>query len=286
MKKDYIKYIASLLIFGTNGIVASVITLSSAEIVFSRTILGSLFLGLVLLVKKEHIEWKKLKKQWIWLIVSGVAMGASWILLFQAYRSASVGTATLAYYCGPVLVMALSPFLFKEKLTIGKIVGILAVVTGMLMVNGSDLKNEGMTMGLVFGLLSALLYATMIISNKRVTGIEGVSLTLLQLLIAALTVGPYACLTHTGSFELDAVAIGAILFLGIVNSGLACYLYFSSINALPAQSVAICSYMDPASAIIFAAIFLRERMSLLQVVGAALIIGGAAFGELYKKRKS
>ena len=45
-------------------------------------------------------------------------------------------------------------------------------------------------------------------------------------------------------------------------------------------------YLDPASAIIFAAIFLRERMSLLQVVGAALIIGGAAFGELYKKRKS
>lgn len=76
-----------------------------------------------------------------------------------------------------------------------------------------------------------------------------------------------------------------MIFLGVVNSGLACYLYFSSMNRLPAQSVAICSYLDPLSALLFSAVFLGERLRLLQLLGAALILGGAAFAELLGARR-
>lgn len=47
MKKSYFKYIASLFLFGSNGIVASYILLSSTEIVLTRTLIGSLFLILI-----------------------------------------------------------------------------------------------------------------------------------------------------------------------------------------------------------------------------------------------
>lgn len=65
-----------------------------------------------------------------------------------------------------------------------------------------------------------------------------------------------------------------------------CYLYFSSIQQLPVESIAICGYLEPLSALIFAALFLQERLSAIQILGAIFIIGGAALGELsiYKSK--
>ena len=47
--------------------------------------------------------------------MSGVALGASWIFLYEAYVEIGVSLASLAYYCGPVIVMVFSPILFREK---------------------------------------------------------------------------------------------------------------------------------------------------------------------------
>jgi drug/metabolite transporter (DMT)-like permease len=81
-------------------------------------------------------------------------------------------------------------------------------------------------------------------------------------------------------------SIFPILLLGIVNTGVGCYLYFSSIPRLPAQTVAIWGYLEPVSALAFSAVWLNERFSFLQFIGTALILGGAAFGEFYPGRRS
>ena len=71
-----------------------------------------------------------------------------------------------------------------------------------------------------------------------------------------------------------------ILLLGLVNTGFGCYLYFSPLSKLSVQTVAICGYLEPLSAVFFAALILGERMSLMQIAGAVCIIGGAMLGEL------
>lgn len=284
--KSYVKYILSLLIFGSNGIVASYILLSSSEIVLSRTIIGSLFLGLVFIFGRKRPQFQQIKKQWFYLLGSGISMGLSWIFLFEAYRLTSVSTATLVYYCGPVIVIAVAPFIFHEKMTINKMIGIILVAVGMVLVNGSDFLTDGMSWGLMCGIISALLYATMIISNKKVVKLNGLEITLVQLITACAVVAVYTLLMHKGTISISGTNIIPILFLGVVNTGVGCYLYFSSINELPAQSVAICSYIDPLSALVFSAIVLNEQLSLVQIAGAFLIFGGAAFGELYHFRKN
>ncbi|AFQ46224.1 DMT family transporter [Desulfosporosinus meridiei] len=284
MTRSYLKYILSLLVFGSNGIVASYILLSSSEIVLSRTIIGSLFLGLVFIVggKKPHFE--QIKKQWFYLLGSGFSMGLSWIFLFEAYRLTSVSTATLAYYCGPVIVIAAAPYIFREKMTINKMIGIILVVLGMVFVNGSDFLTGGMSWGLMCGIISALLYAAMIISNKKVKELDGLEITLVQLITSCMIVALYTLLMHESIISITRSSIMPILILGIVNTGVGCYLYFSSIHELPAQSVAICSYIDPLSALVFSAIILNEHLSMVQILGAILILGGAAFGESYHFR--
>ena len=76
-----------------------------------------------------------------------------------------------------------------------------------------------------------------------------------------------------------------ILILGVINTGLGCYLYFAPLAKLPVQTVAICGYLEPLSAVVFAAMLLGEKMSFLQVVGAVCIIGGAMIGELVSLQK-
>jgi drug/metabolite transporter (DMT)-like permease len=278
----YFKYIVALLLFGLNGIVASHIALSSYEIVFTRTLIGSLFLILIFLLSKRKLRAWENPSHLLFLVISGVAMGTSWMFLYEAYAQVGVSLATLAYYCGPIIVMLLSPLVFREKIAGAALSGFLAVVVGMLCVNGQGLLQGSASWGLVFGILSAVMYAFMVIFNKKALSITGLENPMLQLITSFLTVAIFVGLKQGFSIHrIDGNWI-PILILGIVNTGIGCYFYFSSIGELPVQTVAICGYIEPLSALLFSAALLGERMRLIQIAGAALILGGAAFGELFR----
>ena len=281
----YIKYFLALLLFGFNGIVASYISLNSYEIVFLRTLIGSVFLGIIFFCSKSKLQGFKNKKHFVYLIVSGIAMGTSWMFLYEAYSQVGVSIATLAYYCGPIIVMLLSPIVFRERLTLSKISGFLFVLLGMYLVNGNDLRQNGFSWGLICGILSAIMYAFMVIFNKKALSVTGLENSMFQLIFSFLTVMVFTWVKQGLIIPSLFENIVPVLILGIVNTGIGCYLYFSSIQSLPAGSVAICGYLEPLSALIFSAIFLSERLGAVQFIGAGLIICGAAFGEFYAHKK-
>lgn len=69
------------------------------------------------------------------------------------------------------------------------------------------------------------------------------------------------------------------MLLGAVNTGLGCCWYFPAISRLPVQTVAVCGYFEPLAAVVFAAVLLHETMQPLQILGAVLILCGAAGAE-------
>lgn len=281
---DHFKYILALLLFGSNGIVASFISLSSYETVLLRTLTGSQLLIAVFLLTGGKFTFYKEKKQTFFLAVSGIAMGASWIFLYEAYEQIGVSAASLAYYCGPVIVMALSPILFGERLTMPKMAGFAAVFAGILLVNGNA-EGELNKWGIFCGLMSAVMYAFMVIFNKKARDIQGLENSVLQLFASFLTAAVFVGAKQGFAMDIPRESIAPILILGIVNTGIGCYLYFSSIGKLPVQTVAVCGYLEPLSAVIFASLFLREKMTVWQAVGAMLIIGGAMAGEILQEKK-
>jgi len=286
MKSAYMKYISSLLMFGTNGIVASYILLNSYEIVFWRTLIGGLFLLLVFIWTKQKFQFFINKIHLLYLLISGVAMGASWMFLYEAFTQIGVSIATLAYYCGPVIVMILSPLIFKEKLTSAKIVGFLAVIIGLICVNGQVSSEGGTYWGFICGILSAIMYAVMVIFNKKAKTITGLENSMWQLFTSFLTVSIFIGIKQGFSVGISQGSLLPILLLGVVNTGIGCYLYFSSIGSLSVQTVSILGALEPLSALIFSAAILGEKLSPIQMIGAVLIIGGAAIGELYRKNKN
>lgn len=282
MKRSYFKYIAALLLFGSNGIVANGISNSSYEIVLLRTIIGSLLLTAVFILKKEKLTFYKKKREAMFLVASGIAMGISWMFLYEAYQQIGVSIASLYYYCGPVIVMALSPILFKEKLTWSKIAGFFAVLCGIFLVNGHASAKGGSGWGLICGILSAVMYALMVISNKKAKGIPGMENAMVQLIVGFLTTALFVGIRQGYSIEIQRGEWIWIVILGVLNTGVGCYFYFSSIGNLSVQTVAVCGYLEPLSAVVFSVVFLNEAMTIVQIIGAVLILGGAFFNEIKK----
>lgn len=280
--KAFFKYIFALLLFGSNGIVASLINLSSYQIVLLRTLIGSIMLSAIFFISGGRLTFYKRKKQFLFLILSGIAMGTSWMLLYEAYARIGVSIASLLYYCGPIIVMALSPLLFKEKLSASRVIGFLAVIVGVIFINTTAFSGNTDIFGIVCGLLSAVTYAFMVICNKKAKDIVGLENSACQLTVAFLTVAVFIGLKQGYAMQVTQTSILPILILGLLNTGIGCYFYFSSIGKLKIQTVAVCGYLEPLSAVLFSAIFLKETMLPSQIIGTVLIIGGAMTGELIK----
>jgi drug/metabolite transporter (DMT)-like permease len=277
--RAFLKYILALVLFGSNGIVASHISLTSYGIVLMRTLLGSLLLITIFLVRREEFTFLNHKKQSVYIILSGIAMGASWMFLYEAYQQIGVSRASLLYYTGPVIVMALSPMLFHEKLTRSKVTGFIIVLIGIFLVNGQVLQEGKTSWGLLCGTMSALMYALMVIFNKKAEKITGLENSMIQLTISFLTAAVFVELRQGYAIQIAGQDLIPIAILGLINTGIGCYLYFSSIGHLKVQAIAVCGYLEPLSAVIFSVLLLSEVMVTRQIIGAVMIMGGAMFAE-------
>lgn len=285
-KKAFIKYVCALLLFGLNGIVASQISMTSYEIVFLRTLIGSILLAILFLLAKGKFTIKKYPRDSAFIIFSGIAMGTSWMFLYEAYQQIGVSLSSLLYYCGPVIVMILSPLIFKERLTVPKISGFLIVLIGIFLVNGKTVISGGNSWGLFCGGMSALMYFFMVTLNKQSKKITGMENSVIQLTVSFLTVAVFVGFKQHFALSVPIEDWKWILILGLVNTGLGCYLYFSPLSKLPVQTVAVCGYLEPLSAVVFASLILGESMSFYQIIGAICIIGGAMIGEMIKPKRA
>ena len=119
MKKSHkprLMLVVSMAIFGTLAPFVRNIAVSSGELALYRACLAALLIGLFLLLTKQRINFKGLGSDLPLLLLSGIAMGINWILLFEAYKYTTVAISTLSYYFEPVIVTVVCTFLFKEKL--------------------------------------------------------------------------------------------------------------------------------------------------------------------------
>lgn len=277
--------LCSMVIFGSVGIVTAVIPLSSPMIAGVRALIGTLFMGLVMIFRRSQINKSAMRKNAVWLILSGAALGVNWILLFEAYRYTSVGVATLCYYMAPVFVVLLSPLVLKERLSAARFVCVLVALGGMVLVSGASLSDAKATTGILFALGAAALYCAVVLINKRITRLPAQETTFFQLLAATAVTLPYALFTQGDAVTLSAQTVVPLLILGIVHTGVAYLLFFSAAGHLPAQSTAMLSYIDPVTAVVLAALVLDQIPTTLQIVGASMIVGGSILSELVTPKR-
>jgi drug/metabolite transporter (DMT)-like permease len=283
----------SMAIFGTIGLFVRGIDLPSSETALFRAVLAVLAIGLFLLATGQRLHFKDMGKELLLLAASGIAMGFNWILLFEAYKYTTISMATLSYYAAPILITLASTFIFREPLTRVKTLCFIMSTAGILLITlkGSDVADtssagvmSGMGtdhIGILFGLGAAVLYASVVLLNKLIRNVDGIQRTFLQFVAAVVTLFPYVMLTggiHLGGLNRNGWIL--LLIVGLLHTGVAYCMYFSSLQHVPGQEAAVLSYIDPLLAVILSVLVLHEPMNGWQLLGGAMILGFTLLNEL------
>ena len=279
MKKEVspkIIYSLSMMIFGTLGLFTRHISLHSGELALYRAILALLFIVIYLLTTKQKIDFESIKKEIPLLLLSGIALGMNWVLLFEAYRYTTISIATLSYYFAPVIVTIVCPFLFHEELTKKQIICFCMSTLGLIMIIGCDKLQGGQSqlLGILFGLGAAVFYAGVVILNKTIKNVAGIQRTFLQFLSSLVILIPYVLLTENIQItDLDQIGWICLVIVGIIHTGFTYCLYFSSLKELTGQEASLLSYIDPLMAVFVSVCILGESMPFIQILGGIFILG-------------
>ena len=278
---DKLKLIISMTVFGTIGIVRKYIPYPSSVIALVRGFVGMACLAIIFIFTRKNTPKELVKKNLPILSISGVLIGSNWICLFEAYQYTTVSVATMCYYMAPVFVILASPIIFHEKLILKKGLCAFAALFGMVLVSGVLNSDSFNIKGILFGLAAAIMYATIIILNKFITGLSANDRTMFQLGFAAISLLPYVLLTEDITTLDTSISVIVLLAIaGIVHTGLAYAMYFGSINKLPAQTVALFSYIDPIVAVILSFTILKENLSILSIIGIVIVIGAMIISDI------
>ena len=280
--------IVALVMAGSNGIIASGISLPSLQTVLMRTVIAAFALGLMLATSRAHLKAAVHKKEAGFVALAGASLAATWLFLFEAYEYVGVGLSTVLMYCAPIIVMALSPIVFRESLSKTKVVGFCVVVLGAALVNGVALQGGMSAYGIGCGLASAVCFASMLILNKKASHIDGVEKVFIEIASAALVVMLYSLICHGVTLQMVLVEASSdmlpLLALGL-STAIGNFFYLKGVDKLPMQSVAVLGYVEPLAAVGLGALVLGESLLPLQLVGATLIIAGAVYSEVSRKAK-
>ncbi len=274
----------AMLIFGSIGLFARRVPLSSAQLSLWRAAVG----GFCLLIAAKTVgglSWRRIHANLKYLLIAGAAIGVNWILFFEAFRWTSIATGTVCYYLAPVFMLCLAPWLLREKLEKRTAFCVFVSLCGLACVaGGSGGPGRNDLLGIACGVGAAVFYACAVMANKFLRGVTPYESTAAELLLAAAFLAPYVLVEGGLSLaSLDGAGWSCLAALCLIHTGLAYLMYFTALRRLPAQTTAALSYIDPLSAVLMSWLLLGESMTPLQLAGGALILGATFFNEMGKK---
>ena len=153
----------------------------------------------------------------------------------------------------------------------------MALVSGVF----ESASPQGVTAeGIALGLAAALFFAAAMLLNQLMGEVEPYAKSIVQLFCASACLVPFALAAHPGALaSAGPRSLALLAAVGVIHTGLAFTLWFASMDALSAQSVAILEYIDPVVALAISVGVFHEHLSPLGAVGAVLVLGAMIASE-------
>ncbi|GAA4838396.1 DMT family transporter [Paenibacillus vulneris] len=287
--KETIYFILSMIIFGAVGVFAKYIDLRASVIALFMSLIGSMFLFIICMSTKHKISRQIIRRNVVPLFIASLALCGNWIFLFQSYKETTIANAAISYYFAPVLVIVMSPVVLKEKLSLKKAICVVIALIGLVLIVQSNktATAEHNLLGIIYGLIAAGFYAVLTLVNKFIRNMNGLENTFIQIVLSSVILLPYVFITE--GFPISRISGNSIillLLLGIFHAGVGFYLFFTGMSGLKAQSVAVLSYIDPLTSLFISVLVIGEKMTLLQLAGAALLLGSTLLSETSRGKKT
>ncbi|KUH34365.1 permease [Thermococcus celericrescens] len=266
-----IKIATAMLIWGSVGIFARFSNLSGLGVAFFRVSLGALLLLAILAGKNEWLQSLPplLRARWKPLLALGVSLALNWVFLFTAFNYTTIANAVLVYYIAPIIATVISWRFLGERLNLKSWLLIGTAFTGLILIMSGqniDLGNRDFV-GILLALTAAFFYAMIPNLGRFLRGIDGKTLTFLQLAIASLVLAPFMAVSGV-----EEPAWWAVLVLVGVHTVLALFLYMDGLKEVEVNEAALLSYLDPMSAVVYAFLIFGEVPGVRTALGGVLIL--------------
>ncbi|HRL21818.1 MAG TPA: DMT family transporter [Alcaligenes sp.] len=272
-KGGAIELLIAMIIMGTVGLFVIESQQSVYNVVFYRCLLGVCFLFFYCLIRRKLKKDALHAKNLLLIIISGVFLVSNWLLLFEAFKSSSISTATTIYHAQPFFFLVIWSLLFKEKIPLNKVLWMILAFIGVAMVADLSIAANSLSadylLGTLLALAAAMLWALSAVLVKLLRGVSPFIITLIQLAVGTLVLLPFA--DFSGMSLISHTQWGYLIILGIAHTCLTYILMYSSYTKLPAATIAAMTFIYPGVAIFVDYYFYNHSLNTLQALGAALI---------------
>jgi len=256
------------------------IKLGVEEVEPAVVVLGRIAVGfgvLVPLVLARRVR-PDLRAMWVPFLVLGTLNNAVpyWLLAFAETRIDS-GLAAVIQAAAPILTVVLATRIDPSQRVRGlRLVGVGVGFVGVALLVG--VQEGGQLVAALAVLGTATCYAlSALYAGRAVRAFPPLDVTIGQLGVGLLLALPFG-LAQLPSEAPPAKAIAAIVALGALSTGVAYLLYFTLIARAGASRAILVTYLVPAFALVYGAVFLDEGVTASALAGLVLILGGTALG--------
>ena len=254
--------------------------LTPFTLVTLRLFFGTLLLATVVAVARERLPRER--RTYAHLVVMAVFnVALPFTLITWAEGSVESSLAAILTAPVPLFVIVIGPFfLADERITLPRVLGLLVGFVGVWILVGfdptrladGDLFPELALIGACLSYAAGAVYA-----RRNVHGLRPMIPALFQVLFAMLIAGTLALLFERPlGLSVQPIAFLAVIWLGLLGSGLAYLLFFRLLRTWGATRTSLVAYLLPVVGIVLGVLVLREPVDLRLIAGTALVIGGIA----------
>ena len=281
--KAILKALFAVTVWGAS-FVATKISLQYTDpttVVWLRFTMGVVILGLVVIANRQFALPKG--KDWAYFAVLGF-LGITFHQWLQStgLQTAQATTTAWIITSTPIFIALLGLILLQERLALYQVVGILLATVGVLLVvTKGDLATLAAgrfgTPGDFLVMISAINWA--VFSTLSRPGLKKHPATLMMFYVMGFgwLFTSILFFATSGSKQVSSIPLDgwlAILFLGVLCSGLAYYFWYDALKVLPVAQTGAFLYLEPIITVIVAALLIGESILLATVVGGIVILVG------------
>jgi drug/metabolite transporter (DMT)-like permease len=269
---NYLKIIASMLIWSTWGLIIRWLALPAVVVLFYSSLIASFTVPAVLHVRGE-LALSGVREVWWLFALLAVSSITNNISYFYSLGHTTVSNAVFTHYTAPLLVAVLAPLMIAERILKVTLISLPIAALGMVMIvlsEGGLRTTSGDMSGIAAGMVSGIAYAFIIIFSRQLSRmLLHHQAVVIILWTTTLVTAPWAL---TMDYHLHYRTAGLLLITGLMHSTLAPLLYYSALKKVMAQHAAILGYMEPLAAIPLAYLFLSETPTFVALFGGLLIL--------------
>lgn len=266
---------AAMLIFGSSALfLRKLPDIPVPLFLFSFQLIG--FIGFFLLFLRQRNKGIPKKELTFLLTLAVVALGND-LAYFSAFRLTTIANAALAHQMVSLFILFLAPLLLKEKTKKYELAPVFISLAGLVLLYGRNLTfyNISHLIGLSFGLLSALLYALLIIHYRYLTGrkLTVTTINLWRYGFSSLILLPF--ILNPQNFQVATSNMYSLVAFGLIFAVIASGLHNYGIGLSKSIRAAVIGQIEPVVATFYAFLFLKEIPTIETLLGGAMILGAS-----------